>query len=105
MKDGESCGYCATLLDAHCILHGEEFCEIKEQYFTDPTMGIDDVYDRLLAIATPDQIHEARGMVKQREALGIPPVAVPTAPRPRPNPFAEAAAQRWMTHWQHGTEA
>lgn len=102
MKAGESCGYCATLLDVHCTLHGQAFCDIKEQYFTDPTMGIDEVYDRLLAIATPDQINEARGMVRQREALGIPPVAVPD---PAPNPLAEAAALRWMVHWQHGKEA
>lgn len=111
MKTGEECGYCATLLDVHCTLHGQEFCDIKEQYWTDPTMGIDAVYDRLLDVATPQQINEARRMVKQREAQGIPPVQVPDPPTDPPrdsltdHEIAQAMAQRWLDHWQHGKEA
>lgn len=99
-SDEPPCGYCTTLLDAHCTLHGAEFCTIKEQYYTDPTMGVDEVYDRLLAIATPEQIEAATNQVKDRQRTGMPPVPVPDPPV---NPqAAEAAAHRWLDHWQHG---
>lgn len=99
MRPDESCGYCTTLLDVHCTLHGPQFCEIKDQYFTDPTMGIDDVYDRLLAIATPDQIREATHMVVERKAQGLSPVKPPDPPQ---DTKAQAAAKRWLDHWRHG---
>jgi hypothetical protein len=97
MQADEDCGYCRTLLDVHCTLHGPEFCEIKDQYYTDPAMGIDDVYDRLLAIATPDQITEAKQVVLARKAAGLDP----PDPPPRANEAAaQAAAQKWLRHWQ-----
>lgn len=100
MRTGEECGYCSTLLDVHCTLHGPQFCAIKDEYYTSPHMGIDDVYDRLYAVATPEQIHEASRMVKAREAQGLPPSQ--PSPVTVDNRGAQAAAARWLDHWQHG---
>lgn len=101
MKPDEECGYCTTLLDAHCTLHGPSFCDIKEQYFADSTMGIDEVYEALYAIATPEQINEASRMVRSRHAQGIPAVD-PSSSSSVDAQSAQEAAQKWLTHWQQG---
>jgi len=68
MKAGEDCGYCEIILDVHCTLHGEAFCDLRESYYTDETMTIDHVYDTLYAIATPQQLAEAMPVVEARIA-------------------------------------
>lgn len=85
MQAGEECGYCETILDVHCTLHGAAFCDLKEQYYTDETMTVDDVYDRLYQIATPQQMAEALPLVEDRVRQ------VTAAPTPNAD---------WIGYWQ-----
>lgn len=99
MREGENCGFCRSVLEAHCDLHGKQnpkFCELKERYYTDPTMGTDQVFDSLEQMATPDQISQATEHVDNRIRRGLPP-----PPMPEP-PAAQAAADRWLHNWQNG---
>lgn len=79
MKSGEDCGYCEIILDVHCTLHGATFCDLREAYYTDDQMTIDQVYDQLYAIATPQQLAEAMPLVEARVAQGVAP-APPVTP-------------------------
>lgn len=76
MKADEECGYCATILDAHCTLHGAEqpsFCDIQRRYYTDDTMTVDDVYAALIPLETPRQHEAALQAVNDRVASGLGP--------------------------------
>ena len=75
MKPGEECGFCETLLYAHCVeqRHGPAFCDLRERYYTDPTMGTDEVYRELDRIATPKQRLEGMRAVQIRRLRGLPP--------------------------------
>ncbi len=86
MQAGEECGYCETILDVHCTLHGDAFCDLRDAYYTDDTLTIDDVYDRLYAIATPQQMAEALPVVEDRVRR------VTTA--------AETPGVGWTAYWQ-----
>lgn len=83
MKSGEQCGYCQTILDTHCQMHGGDFCDLQTQYLTDTNMTVDDVYDRLYQIATPQQLAEARPVVEKQVNSGDGP---PTG---------------WVTQWRN----
>jgi hypothetical protein len=100
MRPGEPlCGYCESLLWAHCVelKHGQEFCELRERYYTDPSMGSDEVLDRLYQLGTPQQLLEAIQVVNQRVARGDPPVP----PQDRIDP-GKLAAQRWLEGYRNG---
>lgn len=98
MKPGEECGYCETLLFEHCVelRHGPAFCELRERYYADPTVGTDDVYANLEKIATPQQHLEAVRAVNLRRLEG----RAPAPGGPVPTPAGEAAAQRWLAGYQ-----
>lgn len=105
MKPEEpGCGNCRTVLEAHCVVfhHGEEFCRLRETYYTDPKVGTDEVFDRLGEIATPEQIGQVTSWIEQRKAAGVGPVE-------RPAEFGAAsggqqAAARWLDHYRNGRD-
>lgn len=73
MDANEECGYCATILDAHCTLHGQEnpaYCDVQRRYYTDTTMTVDDVYAALIPLETPAQHEAAVQAVNTRMASG-----------------------------------
>jgi len=85
MKPEEpACGYCTTVLEAHCRVfqHGEEFCKLRTDYYTRSDMGTNEVFDRLVAIATPEQIAQVSQWVEERIAAGLPPVDASAEFRP-----------------------
>ena len=82
MKAGEACGYCQVVLDTHCALHGQAFCDLQQAYQQSDTMTVDDVYDALYALATPTQLMEAAAIIQAR---------VQTA--------RQASSPTWITYW------
>lgn len=84
MKPGNECGYCEAILYAHCNVFkdGEEFCKLREEYYTDPNMTTDDVYDRLeQMVQSPEQAMRAIQWVEYRAAAGLPPVPIDDSQR------------------------
>lgn len=75
MKPGDECGFCETLLYAHCVelRHGREFCEVRQRYYSDPDMGTEDVYRALDALASPQQRLEGIRAVNTRRVMGLGP--------------------------------
>lgn len=76
MSPQEECGYCATILDAHCTLHGDtqpDYCDLQRRYYTDDTMTVDDVYAALIPLETPAQHDAAVHAVHDRVASGLGP--------------------------------
>ena len=76
MQADEECGYCATILDAHCTLHGQEnpaYCDLQRRYYTDDAMTVDDVYDAIIPMETPAQHDAAVQAVNDRIASGLGP--------------------------------
>ncbi len=76
MDANEECGYCATILDAHCTLHGQEnpaYCDVQRRYYTDDTMTVDDVYAAIIPLETPAQHDAAVQAVNDRIASGLGP--------------------------------
>jgi hypothetical protein len=75
----KDCGLCPRILEAHCRLHGGEFCELLERYRTDPSYGSDDVLYDLTRLATPDQIAQVRSALLEEQKQGSGPDTSPPA--------------------------
>ena len=57
----EDCGICAKVLESHCRLHGSEnprYCQLWEEYWTNPNLTPDDVLYELAKVETPEQQQE-----------------------------------------------
>lgn len=107
MKPEEpQCGFCSTVLEAHCKVfehkgpRGQEdaFCDLRTRYYTDPNVGTNEVFDRLTEIATPDQIGQVGSWVEERRAKGLPPVDASSEFRDR----GQAAAEKWLEGYRYG---
>ena len=69
MKEGEDCQLCIETLNESCARFNGPFCEIKEEYMTDPNMSSEDVVVKLMGIMTPEQRQEvADALVTQGKA-------------------------------------
>lgn len=63
LRNSEDCQLCDQVLNTHCKLHGEQdprFCQLREEYWTTPSMDSDDVLYKLSAISTPKQVDQVR---------------------------------------------
>ncbi len=62
------CGYCEAVLEAHCEVyrHGEEFCDLRERYYSDPAFTSEDVFRALIQTSTPEQAREAVEWAKRK---------------------------------------
>ncbi len=64
MRREENCDLCTATLDLACKRYGQEFCDLKERYFTDPEMGVDDVLMEITVRMTPEQrVEVANGLI------------------------------------------
>lgn len=116
--DEPGCGYCASILYAHCVVFrdGPEFCDLMDRYWNDSNFGTIDVYDALSQIEDVDQKRRVGAWIDARKARGEGPVthdesypAITLAPRvvfhvnpvaaafqvASPSPAAQAA-QGWL---------
>lgn len=90
MRPDDACNFCLALLDAHCDLHGGEFCKLKEEYLT-TDLPADEMLDRFYSMVTDEQLVRADPEVMRRlERISDP---------------GAAAAQRWLDHYRNGKEA
>ncbi|MGB9887908.1 MAG: hypothetical protein ACPLRW_13085 [Moorellales bacterium] len=89
MRPDDACNFCLALLDAHCSLHGEQFCKLKEEYLT-TDLSADEMLDRFYSMVTDEQLVRADPEVMRRlEELSNPGLA---------------AAQRWLDHYRNGKD-
>jgi hypothetical protein len=55
MKPDDNCPLCVEVLNESCLQFNNQFCQLREQYLTDPNMGADDVLVKVMEIMTPEQ--------------------------------------------------
>jgi len=91
MRPEDDCNFCLALLNAHCAIGGERFCQLKEEYLA-TDLSADAMLDRFYAIVTDEQLVRTDQEVRrQMNYLNLQP----TDP-------GQAAAQKWLHNYRHG---
>jgi hypothetical protein len=90
VRPEDDCNFCLALLDAHCAVNGEPFCELKEEYMT-TDIPADTMLDRFYGMVTDEQLVKTDLEVRRRMANLADP--------------GRAAADRWLTNWRQGKNA
>jgi len=60
VRDDQPCSRCEDALAAFCDLYQGEFCDLKDRYYSDSSMGPDAVLFELTRLATPEQCNEVQ---------------------------------------------
>lgn len=74
--DEPGCGYCASILYAHCVVFrdGPGFCDLMDRYWNDSNFGTIDVYEALSQIEDVEQKRRVGAWIDTRKARGEGPV-------------------------------
>ncbi len=88
MHEEDNCSFCLALLDAHCVVNGEQFCRLKEEYLT-TNLSADAMLDRFYSLVSDEQLVKTDTEVRRRMGyFNLDP--------------GQAAAQKWLHNYRHG---